>query len=137
MGPRARAIAGVIACAAGGGAWWVTGLRPFTATCYAAVGVIAAAIGIGGLTVGARPGPDAAAPRRGTRVAPWGALALAAVVLEAVGLALGGRSSAVPTLSTVVDHALTTHAGRFVVFVAWLALGVAPTARALVRRATP
>jgi hypothetical protein len=52
-----------------------------------------------------------------------------AFALEVAGLALGGRSSAVPTLSTVVDHALAWHAVRFVLFLAWLALGWAPVVR--------
>ena len=43
--------------------------------------------------------------------------------LEAVGLALGGRSADVPTLSTVVDHALGWHLTRLLLFVGWLLIG--------------
>ena len=56
--------------------------------------------------------------------APWLVLVAIVVGLEAVGLALGGRSPTVPTFSTVADHALVSHASRFVIFCAWLGLGV-------------
>lgn len=69
------------------------------------------------------------------RLAPWYALVAAGVLLESVGLWLGGRSTTVPTLSTVVDHSLSTHAFRFVLFEAWIAIAVVPAARRLAARA--
>ena len=59
---------------------------------------------------------------------------LLAVGLEAVGLALGGRSAGVPTLSTVIDHALGRHGVRFVLFLGWLAVGWAPVAGVVCHR---
>src|ERR1017187_9353349 len=67
-------------------------------------------------------------------VTPWLVLLLGAVVLETVGLALGGRSKDVPTLSTAVDHLLVTHEGRALLFMAWLLVGVAPLRRLWQRR---
>jgi hypothetical protein len=47
---------------------------------------------------------------------PWLLVALAAAGLEGLGLALGGRSKTVPTLSTMIDHALAWHALRLILF---------------------
>jgi hypothetical protein len=60
------------------------------------------------------------------RAAPWIVVAVLAVALESVGLALGGRSIDVPTLSTTVDHLLVDHWGRFLLFALWLAVGANP-----------
>lgn len=69
-------------------------------------------------------------------VAPWIAVALFAVTLECAGLALGGRSPSVPTLSTTVDHLLVDQWERCVLFVAWVAAGATPLRRLCpVRRA--
>jgi hypothetical protein len=46
--------------------------------------------------------------------------------LEGLGLALGGRSKTVPTLSTVIDHALAWHALRLILFCGWLLIGSMP-----------
>ncbi|HXQ90687.1 MAG TPA: hypothetical protein VN768_03945 [Acidimicrobiales bacterium] len=118
--------------------WWSTGLRPFTVPAYAAVGlpVVALAV-VAAATRGAwRRATHGSAPGRTKtpnlglrRVLPWTVLLAAAAGLEGAGLALGGRSSSVPTLSTVVDHALAWHVVRFVMFAAWLAVGFAPTIR--------
>jgi DMSO reductase anchor subunit len=67
-------------------------------------------------------------------IAPWLLLLLAAVVLEVIGLALGGRSSTVPTLSTVVDHLLVRHVGRWLLYVTWMAVGTTPIWRLWLRR---
>jgi hypothetical protein len=70
-------------------------------------------------------------------VAPWIAIALLAIALESAGLALGGRSPGVPTLSTTVDHLLADHWERCVLFVAWIAVGASPLRRLhLARRGT-
>jgi hypothetical protein len=64
-----------------------------------------------------------------SRSTPWLLVLLGAIILEMVGLLLGGRSPHVPTLSTLVDHLLRTHGLRWVLFVAWLAVGAAPLRR--------
>ncbi|MCQ4118126.1 hypothetical protein [Rhodococcus tibetensis] len=70
-------------------------------------------------------------------VLPWLILLVLAVGLEGVGLALGGRSTSVPTLSTVIDYALAWHPVRFVLFCGWLAVGGAPVVRMVHRRVLP
>lgn len=65
--------------------------------------------------------------RSSRRVGPWVVLLVLAVVLESVGLALGGRSKSVPTLSTTLDHLLVEHWGRWLIFLAWLWIGARPT----------
>jgi hypothetical protein len=62
-------------------------------------------------------------------VLPWLSLLALAVALEVVGLALGGRNKTVPTLSTTVDHLLVTREGRWLLYVAWLSVGIAPLLR--------
>jgi len=123
--------------------WWSTGRHPFTYSAYAAVGlpvvalaVVAAVTRAASGGAGTRVSPVAAETRHvGMRsVLAWVALLAAAAGLEGAGLALGGRSASVPTLSTVVDHALAWHAVRFVLFGAWLAVGFAPTIRPWWRR---
>jgi hypothetical protein len=109
-------------------AWWLSGLVAFTTSATVAVAVpVAALLAVALLTPSARapddrPRPDTAVAAR--RLAPWLALVSMAVVLEIVGLALGGRSPAVPTLSTVVDHALVDRFSRFALCCAWLGIGV-------------
>jgi hypothetical protein len=116
--------------------WWASGLRPFTATAYVAVGLPVVAVALGAV-VGARRArrssgsvrwrTDHLGPSRWQWrvVLPWIVIAGAGLGLEAAGLALGGRSARVPTLSTVVDHALRWHGTRAVLFAAWLACGAA------------
>ncbi len=106
-------------------AWYATGLRPFTNSAYKAVfAAPAILLAFGLLSPAGRRTPRHPLTLRA--VAPWVALAAAAGCLEAIGLALGGRSPVVPTLSTVVDHALRWHASRFVLFLGWLKLGTGP-----------
>ncbi|MDA8290707.1 MAG: hypothetical protein M0Z33_03370, partial [Actinomycetota bacterium] len=71
---------------------------------------------------------DAPARSGGVPVAalPWIVLAAAAAGLEAAALVLGGRSPAVPTLSTVVDRALVWRPVRFLLLCGWLSLVLAP-----------
>jgi hypothetical protein len=119
--------------------WWATELHPFTATAYLVIGATIAAIALAAFAVD-RPRQDShleGAPLGAHAVTPWIALAVAAVVLEAAGLELGGRSRTVPTLSTVIDHALVTHVARFALFVGWLAIGLVPILRAILGRPTP
>ncbi len=118
-------------------AWWATAVPPFTARAYVAVGLPAVLL----LVVAvldpspAPKDPPADVPRAsrpaGRHSFPWLLVILVAAGLEAAGLALGGRSAGVPTLSTVVDHALAWHAVRFVLFCVWLAAGVIPLRRAV------
>lgn len=137
-------------------AWWATGVPPFGARAYVAVGI--PVVLVGALALGwHRPRPRLVtasgvdpptvdtAPRCGTgsigrgsdppSAAPWLLPLAVAVAVEAVALALGGRSSTVPTLSTVVDHALGQHPVRFLLFCAWLGIGAAPEVRAQLRAA--
>jgi len=52
-----------------------------------------------------------------------------AIILEVLGLALGGRSTIVPTLSSTFDRLLVNHFERELVFLAWLAVGLSPLMR--------
>jgi hypothetical protein len=129
--------AGVVAYA-----WWATGLQPFTTSAYVAVGLPVAGLAV--VAVVGRPGSrfagGAAVDARGVgrlqlrSTFPWVVLLLLAVGLEVAGLALGGRSAEVPTLSTVIDHALGWHGVRLALFLGWLAVGWAPVARVAVHR---
>jgi len=129
--------AGVVAYA-----WWATGLQPFTTPAYVAVGLPVAGLAV--VAVVGRPGSrfaaGAAVDARGVgrlqlrSTFPWVVLLLLAVGLEVAGLALGGRSAEVPTLSTVIDRALGWHGARLALFLGWLAVGWAPVARVAVHR---
>ncbi len=132
------AVVGTLAVAAY--AWWATGLHPFTAGSYVAVGLPVVALVL--VVLVTRPdGSDrigssavAEGPEIGLRTAfPWLLLFTIAIGLEVWGLALGGRSANVPTLSTVVDHAMAWHGVRFVLFCGWLAVGWAAELRAALR----
>ena len=124
----------LVASAGAGYAYWATGLHPFTWIAYLAVGipvVICGSVLVVRGSVGAGTGAGIGSGRVLTRAAaiPWLVLALAIAGLEGVGLALGGRSRTVPTLSTVVDHALGWHVSRMVLFCGWLLIGVVPAVR--------
>jgi hypothetical protein len=110
-------------------AWWATAVAPFTAGAYLAVALPVAGLAIAALVLPGPPRLRRPAERPWYGALPWVGLLAVAVALESAGLVLGGRSTGVPTLSTVVDHALAWHAVRFVLFLAWLALGWAPVAR--------
>ena len=125
-----------VAAAGAGYACWASGLRPFTATAYVAIAVPVAALalteaaglGRGGPVPTGAPAPVAGRPS-GRALAPWMVFLAVAAALETAGLALGGRSATVPTLSTVVDHALGERAVRAALFAAWLVVGWAPAWR--------
>jgi hypothetical protein len=115
------AVAGVYA-------WWATGLSSFTALSYLAVAMPAALVLVATVTrrsrVRATDAPSVASPRRASRdTIAWAVLTAGAVGLEAVGLALGGRSRSVPTLSDVTDRLIAPHPVRALAFLGWLALG--------------
>jgi len=115
-------------------AGWASGVVPFTWPAYVAVGVpvlVATAAVVRGGWHGAAAGPARTDSRSSWRaLVPWVALAAVAAGLEAAALALGGRSAAVPTLSTVVDHALVWRLVRFALFCVWLAPVSTPALRA-------
>lgn len=124
-------------------AWWAAGVAPFSTLAYLSIALPATA----GLVLLVAGGRFAVRPREWAQregrpattvslasCAPWVIVLVLAVALEAWGLALGGRSAAVPTLSTTVDHLLATRVERTVLYVAWLALGAAPLARHRRRR---
>ncbi len=132
-------VVGVVAYA-----WIATYVHPFTSRAY----VLVAAPSLAGPLFCASLGGfsksgdiDSYYRARSSSVtwrsaAPWIAIALFAVALECAGLALGGRSPSIPTLSTTVDHLLVDHWERCVLFVAWVAAGASPLRRLrLVRRA--
>ncbi|MFC0449833.1 hypothetical protein [Rhodococcus jostii] len=128
---HAGGVAGLVVAVAY--AYWATGLRPFTTLAYIAVGVPVALLTCLAVISGTGDSRGSGTPRVGKislrSVRPWLILLMIAAGLEAVGIALGGQSITVPTLSTVIDHALAWHPVRFVLFCGWLAAGAAPVVR--------
>jgi hypothetical protein len=120
-------------------AWWATGVAPFTGRAYIVVGIPVAAVAVGAaldrrgdgspILSPNQPRPSGPGAAALDAALPWALLGAVALALELVALALGGRSNAVPTLSTVVDHALSRHPVRFVLFCAWLAVAGVPLLR--------
>ena len=118
-----------------GYAWVTAGVAPFSTYSYVLVAVPSVALVVtfgawGGLSPH-RQAVDAyfretSSGATLSSVAPWIALLCAAVILEAVGLMLGGRSTIVPTLSTTVDHLLAFRWERCLLCLAWLLTGLAP-----------
>jgi hypothetical protein len=104
--------------------YWATGRPPFGASAYVAVGIPITLVAAAALVGRGRSTPQPTPVLVTVRSAwPWLLIAGLMVGLEIVGLALGGRSAAVPTLSTVVDHALAWHLGRLLLFAGWLLIG--------------
>jgi len=118
-------------------AWWATGVKPFTAPAYVLIAVPSLAVlstyvVLGGLSRRAgvaRYYRERASGSTFKGAAPWAALLVCALLLEAVGLALGGRSHTVATLSTVSDHLLVRHWSRWLLYDLWLAVGAGPLLR--------
>ncbi len=125
--PRFGVIVGVLIVAAY--AWLATGVHPFTSRAYVAVSIPVVVTLAFYAIRGGFSEPDATNyyRRRSLETAritgPWCGLIVAALALEIVGLALGGRSKDVPTLSTTVDHLLVAHWGRWLLFLWWLWIG--------------
>lgn len=122
-----------------------SGVKPFTTLAYVLVAIptLAALVMfsmLGGLTPRRRDVTNYYLERsdRATllNVLPWLSLFALAVVLEVVGLALGGRNKTMPTLSTTVDHLLVTREGRWLLYATWLSVGVAPLLRLWQRQQT-
>jgi hypothetical protein len=126
--PSLAVIVGIVIAAAY--AWLATGAHPFTTWAYVAVSIPVVVTLAFCARRGAFTEPDATNYYRRRSLGAlrnatlWWALFTAALVLEIVGLALGGRSKNVPTLSTTVDHLLVAHWGRWLLFLWWLWIGV-------------
>jgi hypothetical protein len=116
-------------------AWWATGVSPFTTLAYVLIAIPSVLVVLTYVSLGAL------SPRQGSvthyyrerargitlrHVAPWLVVLLMAIALEVLGLALGGRSRNVPTLSTTMDHLLIWHWGRCVLYLVWLFVGATP-----------
>lgn len=133
---RGREGAAIVVLAAY--AWFTAGVKPFTSLSYLLVAIpclvfVLAFAWLGGFS---RHRGDLAAHYQRqadgatlSSVMPWIALVSAAVLLETVGLLLGGRSTSVPTLSTSVDHLLAMHSERWLFCWTWLLVGVLPLRR--------
>lgn len=117
-----QALLGAALLAAGAYSWWASGTAPFNWSSTLAVAVPVILVGLASLT---RPATGESRPQAEARPTsgwlPWLVLALLVVGLEAAGLALGGVSRPVPTLSTVVDQLLRWQVVRFLLFGSWLA----------------
>jgi hypothetical protein len=131
-----RALSVVAAVLAVAFAWFATGVKPFHTLSYVVVGIPVLVVVSLYLYFDAfadeRSGSDGhqgTVPVSLSRSTPWLLVLFGAIILETVGLALGGQSSRVPTLSTTMDHLLTTHVIRCVLFLLWWAIGVAPLRR--------
>jgi hypothetical protein len=106
-------------------------VAPFSDTAYALLGVpVAVALLLYGALGGFSSREDISSyyRARGARygLLPWVAIFAIALGLEIAGLALGGRSTDVPTLSTTIDHLLVTHWGRWILYLWWLWVGARP-----------
>lgn len=121
-------------------AWFATGVRPFSMSAYVFVAVpsfVALLIygWLGGFSLRRTDVVNYYRVRAPSvswrRAAPWIVVAALALVLELSGLALGGRSADVPTLSTTMDHLVIDHWGRFALFALWLGVGANPLRRLL------
>jgi hypothetical protein len=122
-----------------------SGVKPFTSLAYVLVAIpsltaLVMYVLLGGLTPHRDDVTNYYLERSGgatlINVVPWLSLLALAVGLEVVGLALGGRSNSVPTLSTTVDHLLVTREGRWLLYATWLSVGIAPLLRLWQRQRT-
>ena len=127
-----------VAMAVAGYAWMDAGVRPFSLLSYVLVAIPTVVIlgsycALGGSS--ARRVDVSSFYRRNARgaslrsVAPWLVVLAAVVALESVGLALGGRSPSVPTLSTTVDRLLVARWERWLLCVVWMLAGMTPVLR--------
>ena len=109
----------MVAIAVGAYAWWATGLRPFTTPSLLAV-VLA---GVVTIAAGRRwRRPTVVTPDEG-RLAGWAVLALTLAVWELAAFLQHPRADH-PTLSSLADALLDTHAARAAAFVVWVAAGL-------------
>jgi hypothetical protein len=110
-------VAAVIAVTAY--AWWAVGLPAFSAVATMAVVGAGAAAMVAGDRVRRRGRRTAAAGR----VLPWLALAGLLAVVQLIAYAQQPRDEH-PTLSSLTNAALDSHAARAAAFVGWLAAAV-------------
>jgi hypothetical protein len=114
----------VVIAAALGYSWVASGLRAFTHPMAVAVSIPLVLAGIALIRSSRRLDAAAAtgdaAPRRGTSV--WVTLIVLLLAWELISFRLSPRADH-PTLSSIADTAMSTHPGRFIMFVAWLASG--------------
>jgi hypothetical protein len=118
-------IAGTVAPL--GYAWVVAGLRPFTEPENVLVALPMVPVFV--LAARRRPSPPVAMRPLDAAPAPhgavlWLALLVAFAAWEVIALFSSPRDDH-PTLSSIADRIMSTHAGRTVVVVAWLAVGAA------------
>lgn len=116
-------------------AWWATNVAPFTSLAYTLIAIPSLTM-VGLSTSTGLFSRDQANLRsyylgRTRRVslssvAPWWGVLICAVTLETVGLALGGHSRSVPTLSTTADRLLEQHWERAALYAVWLLVGALP-----------
>jgi hypothetical protein len=117
VGDDAGVLTSVVALAVAAYAWWVTGLRPFSAgATIAVVGAGAAAVLAGRLRLPPRPAGDGTA----RDAAPWAALVAALVAWQLAAWAQEPRDDH-PTLSSLTNAALDARPLRAAAVVAWLA----------------
>lgn len=122
----AAVVAGALIC---GYAWWAVGRPPFSASATAAVVVPGAAVAaLAALTRSHAGGSARRSEPALPRVAHWAALAAVAAVWQLAAYVQAPRGDH-PTLSSLANAALDSHAARAAAFVAWLA-----AVMALVRR---
>lgn len=108
-----RAVVALVLCAF---AWWAISLAPFSLVATVVVllaGVTAAAAGAHGRP-GARPSADS------RYVGWWAALVAAAAAVQLTAYLQHSRDDH-PTISSLTNALLDSHAARAVAFVAWLA----------------
>ncbi|MGH3733091.1 MAG: hypothetical protein ACRDVC_06930 [Acidimicrobiales bacterium] len=136
-----RYVGAALAIAGVAYAWLATGVKPFTDSAYILLSVpsvVALAVygALGGFSPRRRDVTSYYRSRGASiRAYAWIIVFGVALGLEIAGLALGGRSKDVPTLSTTIDRLLVTHWGRWLLFVWWLWVGVRAIERlARVRR---
>lgn len=126
-------------------AWFATGVHAFSALAYTVVAIPSFVALVSYGTLGGFSLDDSVADYYRARAAGtswqstagWTTIAVAAAALEASGLALGGQSKSVPTLSTTVDHLLVDHWGRCLLFLAWIAVGASALRRLYLARRGP
>lgn len=123
-GAVAPAVAAVSALLISPYAWWAVGRPPFSAAATAAVvlpGLAAAGVaGVARARAGGRHDRPAPAP---AGMARWAVLAALAAAWQLAAYLQHPRHDH-PTLSSLTNAALDSHAARAAAFVAWLAVTV-------------
>jgi hypothetical protein len=113
---RVVAVAGALAYS-----WIASGWRPFTHPEAIAVGIPIIAAGIATVRLARRAG-DAAAPESRRGVLVWRGLLAAFLIWELISYRSSPRKD-FPTFSSITDTIMSTHPGRFALFVIWLVIG--------------